>query len=158
MDKTTYNSNFKNDVNNDLEAETLNFKETHLINIKETNLLMMSLYLYLNSNNYKKTAETLYNELKFDRIFQFPENKESTEITEMFRIFFMSRLLNPDSDSEITTFEKFWNVSWEYFCKKIDSSYTNQNSINNILEKANVKIQYDTYNIQNVNNVNNDKK
>lgn len=157
MDKTGYSSSFKNDKTTDLEAELLNFKETHMMNIKETNLLMLNLYLYLNSSNYKKTAETLYKELKLDRIFNFPENKESKDITEKFGLFFMSKLLNADSETEITTFEKFWNVSWEYFCKKIDSSYTNQNSINNIIANSSLKLQYENFNSQNLNNVKKEK-
>ena len=94
---------------------------------------MLSMYFYLKQNNYHKTAESLYSELKLDKVFDFPDlkqNDEALSISEEFKRTFFSSLISRQDDEnsdktddnyQISFLNQNWNLFWNFFINKIDN-------------------------------------
>lgn len=68
-----------------------------MTNIKNTNMLMLALYFFFKNNTYDKTAEVMYNEMNFDKVYAFPSMESNNigkpSIDEAFRQYFFKNVL-----------------------------------------------------------------
>lgn len=111
-----FNNNLQNKYSNDMDSY---------------NFLILSLYFYLNRNDYKDTSNTLFNECKLNTIFKFPQelkpakNEKEKMINEFIEFFYQNSFF--DKDSNFDLLGDFWNNFWGIFANKMHNGNSGSN-------------------------------
>jgi hypothetical protein len=136
-------------------------------NIKNTNMLMLALYFFLKNNSYDKTAEVMYNEMNFDKVYEFPSMETNNiikpSIDEAFRQYFFKNVLlkselerssntnssNDEGNKCQSYLAENWNKFWTLFCRKIENSTSHISPLDEFLEKSEKKLTYNQETLHN---------
>lgn len=140
---------------------------------------MLSIYFFLKSNNYDKTAETLYKELNFDKIFSFPDSNNSkisisNNMEEAFNMHFFQNILlnyvkneheeankqgennnNMNTNCTNSFLSDYWKQFWNLFCRKIENSNSFISPLDEFLKNSDVVLTYNIDTLHLNNNMNN---
>lgn len=129
------------------------------------NFLILSLYFYLQRNEFKETSESLFHECKLDSIFKFPQDfkeEPKTEKEKMIKDFIEFFYSNSffEKNSNFDLLGDFWNSFWGIFANKMHTANQMNNEL--IFDKERGNISNFSYceekmpqlNLNNINNLN----